>query len=184
MKSYIAFKVLPLILLILAVTASCTSAPWQPISLASFSENYVDVAMSLDRNSTGNYVLSATFTPPAGYHLYSKDIPVTGINGLGRPTLLELPLESQIIAIGQLAESAKAQEPDFEPKELLVYPAGPVTLSLPIQLPAGDSLINDALKITYMVCSAYQCKPPVEGKIVPIRIPEMDAVKNKSLWGR
>ena len=51
--------------------------------------------------------------------------------------------------------------------ELLVYPLGPVTLSLPIDLPPGADWMEDELSITYMACSANQCKPPVEGKIVP-----------------
>ena len=160
--------------LLATVLVSCAPAR-QPISLISFTENYVGVAISLNRNSTGNYFLSATFTPPNGYHLYSKDIPAHGLDGLGRPTLLELAPDSQMKAMGNLIESVKPQEPDFEPKELLVYPIGAVTLSLPVQLPQGNSWVQDELKVTYMVCSANQCKPPVEGKIVSVRIPESDA---------
>jgi hypothetical protein len=158
-------------LLLLATVVSCTSAPSQPISLASLSENYVEISIYLERNSAGNYFLSARFMPPDGYHLYSKDIPLTGVNGLGRPTLLELTSTGLMKPTGELIESVKAQLPDFEPKELLVYPAGEVTLSLPIQLPAGDAWLNDEVKITYMACTDNQCKPPVVGKIVQIRIP-------------
>jgi hypothetical protein len=125
----------------------------------------------LEHDSRGNCLLSATFTPPDGYHLYSKDIPVTGIDGLGKPTLLELTADSQITAIGGLMESVKAQEPEFEPKELLVYPRGPVTLSLPVELPSGDGWIEEELEITYMACSASQCKPPVVAKRVLVPIP-------------
>jgi hypothetical protein len=123
--------------------------------------------------------LSATFTPSQDHHLYSKDIPINGLEGLGRPTLLELTEESQMTALGGLIESVQAQEPDFEPKELLVYPAGPVTLKLPVKLPPGNDWIDDQVKITYMACSAYQCKPPVEGKIVSVRIPGVDAFDNQ-----
>ncbi|HSB01890.1 MAG TPA: hypothetical protein VLE49_14665 [Anaerolineales bacterium] len=175
MKLHLRLNVLLSTMLILAASVSCTPAPGEPIALASFTENYVDVSIHLERNSAGNYFLAATFTPPQGHHLYSKDIPIDGLEGLGRPTLLELTEESQMTALGGLIESAKAQEPDFEPKELLVYPAGPVTLSLPVQLPHGEGWIDDEVKITYMACSAYQCKPPVEGKIVPIRIPGAEA---------
>jgi hypothetical protein len=168
---------LPLFLgavLIAAALASCTAAPRETISLASFTENYVEVSILLEHDSRGNCLLSATFTPPDGYHLYSKDIPVAGIDGLGKPTLLELTANSQITAIGELMESAKAQEPEFEPKELLVYPSGPVTLSLPVELPSGDGWIEEELQVTYMACSGKQCKPPVVAKRVLVPIPYED----------
>lgn len=164
-------NVLLLTLLLLAAGASCAPAASKPVALASFTENYVDVSISLERNSAGETFLSATFTPPEGHHLYSKDIPPDGLDGLGRPTLLGLTAGSQMTALGELIESASAQEPDFEPKALLVYPTGSVTLRLPIQLPPGSDWTNDAVSVTYMACSAYQCKPPVEGKIISVRIP-------------
>ncbi len=173
------FNALVLIVLLSTVTMSCAPAKSKPIALASFNENYVSVAINLTRDPKGNTFLSATFTPPEGHHLYSKDIPTDGLEGLGRPTLLELTEKSQMVALGELIESASAEEPDFEPKELLVYPAGPVTLSLPVKLPSGKDWIDDEVKITYMACSAYQCKPPVEGKIVPVHIPGVEAFDNQ-----
>lgn len=174
MKFRIGLIVLLLILLLSAIV-SCAPAPGKPIALASFREKFVDVSISLERDSNGGAVLSATFTPSQDHHLYSKDIPINGLEGLGRPTLLELTEKSQMTTLGELIESVPAQEPDFEPKELLVYPAGPVTLKLPVKLPPGNDWIDDRIKITYMACSAYQCKPPVEGKIVSVRIPGVDA---------
>ena len=153
---------------------SCASARNETMSLASFTENYVDVLIYLERDSEGNYVLSATFTPPEGYHLYSKDIPIAGVDGLGRPTLLELTSNSAIKAIGPLRESVKAEVPDFEPRALLVYPLGSVTLSLPIQLPPGDGWIEGEVQVTYMACSAGQCKAPVVAKKVLVPIPGTD----------
>ncbi len=172
------FNVLLLIVLLAVVSISCTPAQSAPIALAAFNEKFVDVSISLERNPDGNTFLSATFTPSEGHHLYSKDIPINGLEGLGRPTLLELTEESQMTSLGALIESVQAQEPDFEPKELLVYPAGSVTLRLPVELPVGSGWIDDEVKITYMACTAYQCKPPVEGKIVPVRIPGAGAVDN------
>jgi hypothetical protein len=174
MKLHRWVNVLLSIILFSAVSVSCTPASSKPIPLASFTENYVDVSISLEHNSEGVVSLSATFTPSDGHHLYSKDIPIAGINGLGRPTLIELPKDSHMKAIGGLTESVSAEASGYGPGELLVYPAGPVTLSLPVQLPPGNGWIDDAVKITYMACSAYQCKPPVEGKIVPVRIPGVD----------
>jgi hypothetical protein len=168
--------------MLLFCMAACTpdlAAPkGQAISLASFTENYVDVSIYLERDSIGNYSLSATFTPPDGYHLYSKDVPLSGVGGLGRPTLLELTNESHIKVNGELTESLKAQGPNFEPKELLVYPLGAVTLSLPVELPSGNDWVDDEIKITYMACSDSQCKPPVVGKIIWIRVPGADVFDN------
>jgi hypothetical protein len=165
-----------LTLLFLATSASCASRPGESISLASFTENFVRVSIKLERNSSGDYLLSARFTPPEGYHLYSKDIPLTGADGLGRPTLLELTVDSRMSATGELKESVEAHQPGFEPKELLVYPSGPVTLSLPVQLPAGEDWLDDEVKITYMTCSAVQCKRPVVGKILSVRVPGADVI--------
>ena len=74
-------------------------------------------------------------------------------------------------ATGILTESLKAQEPNFEPKDLLVYPSGAITLSLPVMLPPGSNWVDDKISITFIACSASQCKPPVMGKIVSIHIP-------------
>jgi len=166
-------------ILLAGAFVSCTPAAEGPIALASFTENYVDVSIHLEQNAAGNFVLSATFTPPVGYHLYSKDIPITGVNGLGRPTLLELTTESQMQAMGNLIESAKAETPAFEPKELLVYPAGAVTLRLPVKLTSGNNWIDDEVAVTYMACSASLCKPPVMGKVVPVRVPGADMPGNE-----
>lgn len=177
MKLSLCMRVLFLAMSLAILSVSCAPIASEPVSLVSFTENYVDVSIYLERRNGGNYVLSGTFTPPEGYHLYSKDIPSTGIGGLGRPTLLELTPNHQIQANGHLMESVGAEPADFEPKELLVYPAGAVTLSLPVELSSESDWIHAEIKVTYMACSAYLCKPPVVGKIVSVRIPGMDAVK-------
>ncbi len=160
----------------LIVFVSCTLRQHKSIALSSFTENDVTVSISLRQEPKGDYVLSATFTPPRGYHLYSKDIPAEGVNGLGRPTLLALTSKSHLMAAGSLTESVKSQAADFEPRELLIYPEGPVTMQLPVRLPEGDQWVQDELSITYMACSANQCKPPVEAKLVPVKVPGRDVV--------
>ena len=174
MRSPIFLNVLYGIILLSTTLVSCNSAPSMPIHLTSFSENDVSVSVDLVQPPTGNYVLSATFMPPDGYHLYSKDLPIHGINGIGRPTLLELTTDSQMKALGRLAENIPAENFYFEHNEFMVYPLGAVTLSLPIELPSVHTWVTDELKITFMACSSTQCKPPVEGKIVSIRIPGAD----------
>lgn len=165
-------KLLFLVVMLLMLSA-CTSQKKvsTPVSLATFSENDVEVVIRLDRNTNGIYLLSATFTPPDGNHMYSKDIPLTGVDGLGRPTLIELTAGSKMKPIGELTESTPAEIPNFEPKKLLVYPPGAITLSLPVELPPGNDWVEDVVKVTYMSCSDTGCKPPVIGKLVSIRVP-------------
>jgi hypothetical protein len=172
-------RILLFTILFATALGSCTSGQGSVLPLTSFTENDVEVTLSLKQDANGNSVLSATFLPPKGYHLYSKDIPISGVDGLGRPTLLELTAESLMQATGILGESVKPEKPDFEPKELLVYPAGAITLSLPVKLPPGEDWVEDDLSITYMACSASACKPPVVGKIISVRIPEAGVLDRK-----
>ncbi len=108
--------------------------------------------------------------------MYSKDIPITGVDGLGRPTLIELTGDGQMKPLGGLIESASVEIPNFEPKKLLVYPPGAVTLSLPVELPSGNDWVEDVVKVTYMSCSDTGCKPPVIGKLVSVRVPGVDMI--------
>ena len=73
--------------------------------------------------------------------------------------------------LGRLAENIPAENFYFEHNEFMVYPLGAVTLSLPIELSPVNTWVTDELKITFMACSSTQCKPPMEGKIVSIRVP-------------
>lgn len=177
MRMFLHIRTLAWIALLSTTFVSCTSNPGKVIPLSSFTENDVDVTISLVQKADRKYALSGTFTPPDGYHLYSKDIPLTGVDGLGRPTLLELTPNSHMQAAGSLIESEKPQAPDFEPRKLSVYPSGPVTLSLAIELPEGTDWLQDEIQVTYMACSSGQCKPPVVGKVIPIRIPGAEAVE-------
>lgn len=170
-------KIIPLLLILLVMSACSALKDSSPLSLGSFTENSVTVSIQLEEQSNGSFFLAAAFTPMPGGHLYSKDIPLTGVDGLGRPTLLELSANSSLAALGALIESVPAEEPDTEPKALLVYPPGPVTLRLPVQLPPGDGWVLEQIKITYMACDDIGCKPPVMGKTVEVRIPQADALK-------
>ena len=124
------FAVFLAFLTLTVFTAACAPrsglAPGQTLALASASENGVDVSISIERTSEGIILLHATFTPPAGDHLYSKDILITGVDGLGRPTLFELTADSKMQALGSLGESVPAIDLDFEYQKLPIYPAGPV----------------------------------------------------------
>lgn len=156
--------------LFLLALFSSACAPFTYPELAHFTENSVDVSIRLEKAKEA-YTLFATFTPPKGFHLYSKDIPRNGVDGLGRPTLLELPENAKMQAAGPLAESVPAEILPFEPKNLLVYPAGTVTLSLPVTLPETTGTFEDTISVTYMACTNTGCKPPVVGKLILVTIP-------------
>ncbi|MEW5938975.1 MAG: hypothetical protein AB1750_04880 [Chloroflexota bacterium] len=169
-------------LLLVSILASCASRePLPPngaLLLASLSENSVDVSISLLRDAQGNVFLAAEYTPPPGYHLYSKDLPREGMEGLGRPTLLELTANSKMTALGPLVESVAALEEISDVAALTVYPAGPVTLTLAVSLPPGAGWVDDELSLTFMACTATGCKPPVVGQIVAVRVPGADSLSN------
>lgn len=160
----------------LFITASCRPAsvlePGQTLQLATSTENKVEVTIALTRENSGQFILSATFTPQlASLHLYSKEIPRNGVEGLGRPTLLELAEGSALKANGDLIESILASQASLDPENLLVYPAGPVTLSLPVLLPDGNNWVNDEVIVTYMTCDGQGCRAPVQQKPIAIKIP-------------
>jgi len=171
-----------LVVIVLFSSASCqqTSAP-QPgekIQLARSGENEVQVTIELENKGGNQFLLSATFAPLTPHlHLYSKDIPKAGVGGLGRPTLLELMANSSIQRTGDLIEDVPSQEPEFEPKNLLIYPVGPVVLSIPIVLAPSQAAIKETVFVTYMACDLQGCRRPVEGKAISITIPATGPAK-------
>jgi hypothetical protein len=165
--------ILPVVVLLLS---ACAPRAGGRLKLGNFSENGVEVTIHLQAAADGTAVLSATFTPTeAGYHLYSKDHPREGVDGLGRPTLLELTESSQMQAAGELTDNIPAGI--LEGTELMVYPPGPVTLSLSVILPEGDARVPDQVSVTYMACTATTCREPVEGKVVTVTIPGADSIR-------
>ncbi len=126
--------------------------------LGEFSEAGVQVDLSLERSSAAPCVLAARYTPLyEHFHLYSKDLPPDGVNGVGRPTRLDI--SSGLVATGEL--TADATTSDFKTEgvdEVLpVYPDSPVTLRLPVSV-AGDG--HARIKVSYMACSEFTCLPP------------------------
>jgi hypothetical protein len=150
--------------------------PAESYPLASFSRNRVTVEISLVWDENDQAWLEGAFTPEEGYHLYSKDIPRGGIEGLGRPTLIELVPGSRLVSAGELAESVSAlQGQGFE--GLLVYPEGPVTLRLPVYLPEGQGWYDEQVSITFMACRLGRCSPPVTGELVAVQVPGINEIK-------
>jgi hypothetical protein len=161
----------------LLIMTSCQPAsvlePGQTLQLATSAENKVEVTIALTRSEDGQFILSATFTPQLlDMHLYSREIPRNGVDGVGRPTLLELAEGSNIKVNGEVVESVtSSQSSSFDAEGLLLYPAGPVTLSLPVLLPDGNNWIDEKVIVTYMACDGQGCRAPVQQKPIAIKIP-------------
>ncbi len=171
MKIHAGLRGLKCLLLLLVLPACSRGGLMNPLPLGTASQNHVLVEISLERDSDGTTWLTATFTPDdPGLHLYSKDLPRQGSNGLGRPTLLELPDSSWLAAMGEMTESVQADGISGI-EQVPVYPAGPVTLRLPVRLPPGKGWFDQEVFVTYMACREGACMPPVENKPIAIRIP-------------
>jgi len=161
-------------LLILRARSNTVAQPNQPIPLASVTEHGVTVEIMLKRDQGEQPILEGIFTPTGeDFHLYSKDLPRNGIQGLGRPTLLEVISTDSIQPTGSLTADQGETSEYYEPLNLglPIYPAGPVTLQLPIQIMTADAEIAAELSITYMTCKAGVCLPPVDDKRVSVVIP-------------
>lgn len=142
--------------------------------LASFTERDVAVELTLERDQAGRSWLSGRFSPTRpSYHLYDINLPAEGIRGLGRPTLLAIVPPGPLRPDGVL-KAEQATVPMRVPALGLtfpVYPAGPVTLRLPVALSStGDRQAE--LTVTYMACSDQSCDAPVVDKHVKVMIPK------------
>ena len=135
-----------------------------------FTASDVQVAVGLTRDSTtGALTLSARYMPTrAGFHVYSKDLPLHGLDGLGRPTRLD-PL-SGLTASGDLVADQPVimQSIDGLTEIFPVYPDGAITLRLPVTA-TGSGLAS--VKVSYMACSStFGCLAPTE-QIVTLAVP-------------
>lgn len=141
-------------------------------ALANFEENGVTVALSWEMDPAGQAWLVGTFTPMLEhFHLYSKDLPRNGINGRGRPTLLEIASLGSIATVGAVVDSPQVMEIySLIQQSVPVYPDGPVTLRMPIESKSGASELTE-LSVTYMACSLETCLVPVVDKHFSVSIP-------------
>jgi len=121
-------------------------------------------------------VVRATFTPgDTGFHLYSTSLPLEGLEGLGRPTLVEVSEPERFSEVGELTADKTTVDLAQETLNLTfpVYPDGPVTLYLPLRFRSADDAANPvSLKLTYMACSDQTCHRPVTGAEVQVIAPE------------
>ena len=143
-------------------------------SLSAFTEHGVHVAITLEQDANGTFLLASTYTPvDAHLHLYSTALPRDGLNGAGRPTLLELQAQQGVYSIGQLTADQSIILDQFPALNTAfpIYPDGPVTLRLPIAFESHDTELNMQVNVTYMACSSDGfCLPPVENKSIDLFI--------------
>ena len=149
-------------------------APKRQIAeLAAFAQHGVRVRVSLELDSRGQAWIAALFHPMAvGVHLYGASLPTNGIEGLGRPTRLTVvPSDTWRVRGPALADRLE-QDLRFDQLNcvLPVYPAGPVTLRVPVTI-TGPGSSDGAIDVTYMGCSDAGCLPPVVERRVPVRLP-------------
>jgi hypothetical protein len=148
-----------------------TYSRWR--ALTDFTEQGVHVEIVLDEDSLGHMWLAGVYTPiePDSY-LYSAHMPAAGIQGLGRPTVLAVVPPSEVKVLGPVVPNLKPHEDRVESLNLTlpVYPPGPVTLRLPIEIPGVGSSARVTLAVGYMACGPRGCMPPVEGKRVSVNL--------------
>jgi hypothetical protein len=134
----------------------------------------VRVAISTAWKDSELVVVRGIFTPDdPKYHLYSSDLPRHGVEGLGRPTLIEVVDAEVFSEIGSLVSDQATHELH---EELLnvsfpVYSSGAVTLYLPLKFNTTPEVATTvSLKLTYMSCSGTKCNFPIEGAVEQITI--------------
>ncbi|NMO49993.1 hypothetical protein HH310_02125 [Actinoplanes sp. TBRC 11911] len=111
-------------------------------------------------------LLRVAFTPrAAGFHLYSVDLPVGGVDGLGVATAVSV--RGGLRAAGKPRADQPVKELSIEKLgvRLPVYPDGAVTVTLPVTR-VGDG--REEAVVTYAACSVTVCLPPVRERVVPV----------------
>lgn len=158
-------------LLFLAALAACGEQPAKTASAptTSFTENGVTVTLSVSDWHPPQGTLTAVFTPEEkGFHLYSTDLPATGIEGVGRPTAMDVT--GVLRADGKLTAAAEVRTISVPGVDgpLPVYPDGPVTTTLPVR---ADGTGDATVLLGYASCSSHEgCTIPVSDRPVHLRI--------------
>ena len=118
--------------------------------------------------------LEATFTPlEPGFHLYGTQLPADGVDGVGRPTRLVLGGSLTGTTVPQARPAAVPTRLAGLATQVPLYPAGPVTLRLPVRGTtngAGPAAPAWA-RLTYAACNDVTCLAPVTGREVVLSLP-------------
>ena len=119
-----------------------------------FTDEGVTVAVRLHGDK-----LVTTFTPQRpGFHVYSIGLPDDGIEGMGRPTRVQVA--GSLHSRGALVAKAPVHMLPLQGTDLAfpVYPDGPVTTELPITVDRGGAA---KILVSYAACSPAECMVPV-----------------------
>ncbi|MDA5279318.1 protein-disulfide reductase DsbD family protein [Streptomyces sp. Isolate_45] len=158
-------------LLALTALTACGGQPPAadaPAPVTRFTENGVTVALSVSAWQASKGTLTAVFTPEDGFHLYSTELPATGIEGVGRPTAMNVT--GALTAEGEPKAASKVSDINLPGVDapVPVYPDGPVTVTLPVRAGAdGDATVL----FGYASCSTREgCTIPVTDHPVRLRV--------------
>ncbi|MFE5556890.1 hypothetical protein [Streptomyces sp. NPDC056544] len=147
--------------------AAAGAAP--PPTTTSFTENGVTVTLSVSDWHAPKGTLTAVFTPEKkGFHLYSTELPPTGVEGVGRPTAMDVT--GVLKADGKLTAAADVRSISVPGVDapMPVYPDGPVTTTLPVR---ADGNGDATVLLGYASCSAKEgCTIPVADRPVHLRL--------------
>lgn len=104
-------------------------------------------------------------------HLYDTNLPIYGLDGVGRPTLVELQVNEYIEQTGKINVNQKLVE---STDAIRFYPSGPVELIMTYDTKVKDinmDTISLTFLITYMACGDFLCMEPVTRLPVNVEMP-------------
>jgi hypothetical protein len=150
-------------------TAGGCSTPRQ--ATTTFDLSRVEVRLDFEPGTEGSGTVVAEFRPSeADIHLYALEMPDGGIDGIGKPTRVNV-VDGDWTATGSATASARStllRYPGLA-GEFPAYPDGPVTVRVPVvrRSAADDGWIDVAL--TFLPCtSSGLCYAPVVDQ--PMRV--------------
>jgi cytochrome c biogenesis protein CcdA len=134
----------------------------------------VAVSLAMERLSPGRGVLISTLTPRnddgGGWHLYGSGLPRDGLEGIGRPTLVELPEGGPLRALGPASSPTATTEQVVAALNLRIplFVAGPVILRQDIAWDPAAEPLRTRVLVTAMSCNAETCHLPLEREPVEL----------------
>jgi hypothetical protein len=126
----------------------------------------VRVTVGLVRAGPGGRV-EVTFTPAAGFHLYSTALQLRQTHGLGVAT--RVSVQGGLRATGPVTASQPVRMLRIAVLHatLPVFPDGPVTVAVPVRM-AGSRTAG--VIVSYAACSASVCLMPVIGHRIVLHV--------------
>lgn len=165
--------VIVMVLGLLGSRAAAADNDGAEAALASITGNGGSVAIFLVERDGADAVLGARFsiTLDGAWHFYDHDLPA---EMSGFATRFGPIAEQPIQVTGPVTASVAAHDLDVFGATTRVYPDGPVTLRLPVRLPAGDgAAVPVQFQLQYQVCNEGTCQMPVRGAggLVTVALP-------------